>query len=114
MPESIRTEGALLGMPLAANGVVWRFSLWRSGCRRYSPTVRKEDIDEFAAQRPFRPFEVHLVDGKRYRFSKIEQFLVGRTTLAALDRKGHLRLISLGLITEVGPARPSGRRRPRT
>lgn len=32
------------------------------------------------------------------------RFLVGRTTLAALDRRGHLRLISLGLITEVGPA----------
>lgn len=74
--------------------------------------MRKQDVDEYAGRRPFQPFEIRLVDGQRFRFTKIEEFLVGRTPLATVTRKGNLRLISLGLISTIGPA-AGGRRRPR-
>ena len=72
--------------------------------------MTKRDVDEYAAARPFRPFEVRLVDGHRHRFTKVEQFIVGRNTLAGLDRKGHIFHLSLGLISEIGPARGGNRR----
>jgi hypothetical protein len=28
--------------------------------------MRKRDVDEYAAARPFRPFEIRLADGQRY------------------------------------------------
>lgn len=75
--------------------------------------MRREDVDRFAARRPFQPFEIRLMDGHRYRFTKVEQFLVGRNTLAALTRKGDIAHISIGLISEIGPMARGGRRRPR-
>ena len=48
----------------------------------------------------------------RFRFTKMEQFLVGREILMTLDRKGDPLHISLGLITTVGSPSAS-RRRPR-
>ena len=33
----------------------------------------REDVDKFAAQRPFQPFEVRLVDGHRHRFTKVSK-----------------------------------------
>jgi hypothetical protein len=74
--------------------------------------MNKEAVDKFAAQRPFEPFEIRLVDGRRFRFNKVEQFLVGRNVLMTLDRKGDPLHISLGLITTIGAASAS-RRRPR-
>ena len=75
--------------------------------------MNKGAIDKFAAQRPFKPFEIRLVDGRRFRFSRIEQFVVARDVIMTLDRKGDPVHISLGLITTV--ARASGsRRRPRS
>jgi hypothetical protein len=76
--------------------------------------MRKQDVDEYAGRRPFQPFEIRLVDGQRFRFTRIEEFLVGRTTLATVTRKGDLRLISLGLISTIGPSSAGGTRRPRS
>ena len=75
--------------------------------------MRKEDIDRYATRKPFLPFEVRLVDGQRFRFSNIEQFLVGRNTLAALTKTSDISHISLGLISTIGPASKTGRRRSR-
>jgi hypothetical protein len=75
--------------------------------------MTKADVDKFAAQRPFVPFEVRMVDGHRYRFTKIEGFLVARNHIITLDRRGSTRFISIGLITEIGPVKRGGRRRPR-
>ncbi len=75
--------------------------------------MRKEDVDKYAARRPFEPFEVRLVDGQRYRFDSIEQFIVGRTTLAALTRADEIVHISLGMISRIGPPSRRSRRRPR-
>ncbi|HXG60079.1 MAG TPA: hypothetical protein VNO22_01785 [Planctomycetota bacterium] len=75
--------------------------------------MRKADIDKFASRRPFVPFEVRLVDGRRYRFTEVERFMVGRTTIVSMDRRGEVRFISIGLITEIGPLSHGGKRRPR-
>ena len=75
--------------------------------------VRKEDIDRYARQRPFKPFEIRLVDGQRFRFSSIEDFLVGRNMLAALDRDGVIIHINMDLIATIAPFSSRGRRRPR-
>lgn len=76
--------------------------------------MRKADVDEYAAKRPFQPFEVRLNDGHRYRFKKVEEFLVARDHIVWLDRKLRTRFISIGLISEIGPITGRGnRRRPR-
>jgi hypothetical protein len=75
--------------------------------------MRKEDVDRFALARPFTPFEVRMNDGQRFRFRRVEEFLVGRTALMTLDRRGNFQLVNMGLISTVGPLRSDGRRRPR-
>jgi hypothetical protein len=75
--------------------------------------VRKEDVDRFALKRPFEPFEIRLVDGQRFRFSRAEELLVGRTMLATLGRAGVIMHINMDLIATIGPLQPGGRRRPR-
>jgi len=74
--------------------------------------MRKADVDEYAAKRPFQPFEVRMVDGQRFRFDRIEQFLVARDHLITLDRRARAVWISIGLITTIGPVTKGGRRRP--
>ena len=75
--------------------------------------MRKEDVDAFALRRPFLPFEVRLVDGQRFRFNRLEEFLVGRNTLVTLGRNGNVIHISLGLISTIGSWSGGARRRPR-
>lgn len=74
--------------------------------------IRKEDIDSFALARPFKPFEVRLNDGQRFRFRKIEQFLVGRTMMVTMDRSGTAKFLNMNLISTVGPLTRGNRRRP--
>lgn len=74
--------------------------------------MTKADVDKFALKRPFEPFEIRLVNGKRYRFKAIEELIVGRTTVVTLDR-GDIQHISIGLIATIGPWSSGGRRRPR-
>lgn len=73
--------------------------------------MRKRDVDEYARARPFRPFEIRLADGQKYRFSRVEQFLVSQDHVLTLDRRA--RTISIGLITTIGPISRGGSRRPR-
>lgn len=77
--------------------------------------MRKADVDSFATRRPFEPFEVRLVDGQTYRFRRMEELLVGRTTLVALTGKGDIVLINMSLISTIRPLKANGkshRRRP--
>ena len=71
--------------------------------------MRKADIDQLAHRRPFEPFEIRLVDGRRFLFTRVEQFIVGRTALVALTKKGDIVLINMGLISTIHPARSNGR-----
>jgi hypothetical protein len=73
--------------------------------------MRKIDVDQYAARRPFQPFEIRMVDGQRFRFERIEQFLVAREHLITLDRRARAVWISIGLITTIGPVFRGGRRR---
>ena len=75
--------------------------------------MRKESVDKFTSRRPFQPFEIRLIDGERFRFTKVEQLLVSRNEVATLDRKGALLLISLGRIATIGPITRGARRRMR-
>jgi len=75
--------------------------------------MRKKDVDQYATARPFKPFEIRLVDGQRFRFKRIEQFLVSQDHVLTLDRRAYPVYISIGLITTIGPVSRGGGRRPR-
>ena len=63
--------------------------------------MRKEELDTIARQRPFRPFEVRLIDGRKFRFYSPEQFIVSRSAIYTLDKNGDGLLISLDLIATI-------------
>lgn len=63
--------------------------------------MRKEELDTIARKRPFQPFEVRLVDGRKYRFRSPEQFIVSRSAIHTLDENGDGLLISLDLIATI-------------
>lgn len=75
--------------------------------------MRKKDVDQFARKRPFQPFEIRLVDGQRFRFRNVEEFIVGESSLATLSPENQVLLISLPLIATIRPLGPGlkGRRR---
>lgn len=77
--------------------------------------MTKRSVDAYVSRRPFQPFEVRMVDGQRFRFTNIEQFIVGRDDIAALTRKGTIVHFSIGLIATLRPlsVRRSGTRRRR-
>ncbi len=75
--------------------------------------MRKEEVDRFALKRPFEPFEIRLVDGQRFRFNRVEEFLVGRHELVTMNRRGSAVFIGIGMISTIGPPSPGARRRPR-
>ncbi len=75
--------------------------------------MTKKSFDAYVSRRPFRPFEVRMVDGQRFRFTSIEQFIVGRDDIAALTRKGDIVHFSIGLITTIRPLAARRRRRSR-
>ena len=35
--------------------------------------VTKADVDSYARARPFKPFEIRMVDGQRWRFNRMEK-----------------------------------------
>lgn len=72
--------------------------------------MTKKSVDAFAYRRPFQPFEVRRVDGQRFRFTSIEQFVVGRDDLAALTKSGVIVHFSIGLIATIRPVTPRRRR----
>jgi hypothetical protein len=65
--------------------------------------MRRENIEAFAAPRPFPPFEIRLVDGQRFRIRNVEQFLLGRNHVAVLNPKGVIVTLSMGLIATIRP-----------
>lgn len=76
----------------------------------------KENVDAFASQRPFQPFEIRLVDGQRFRVKSVEQFIVGKYHVAVMNPKGIIVTLGLGLISTIRPlvarrATPARRRR---
>ena len=80
---------------------------------RFVPGKRKEYVDQFTLRRPFEPFEINPVEGQHVRFKRIEEFLVGRNEVVTTTRRGQVIMISLGLISTIGPLSSGGRRRPR-
>ena len=75
--------------------------------------MRKDEVERYARQRPFVPFEVRMTDGQVYRFRKVEQFLVGRNHIHTLDRKGGSVFISIDVISTINPITRAPRRRSR-
>ena len=67
--------------------------------------MRKQDVDAWALRRPFLPFEIRLNDGQRFRFTSMEQMVVGRTEVAALTPSGVIVQLSIGLISTIRPLR---------
>lgn len=68
--------------------------------------MAKKSVDAYVSRRPFQPFqpfEVRRVDGQRFRFTHIEQFIVGRDDIATLTRTGVILHFSLGLIATIRP-----------
>jgi len=65
--------------------------------------MRKENVDAFASQRPFQPFEIRLVDGQRFPVRSIEQFIVGKYHVAVMNSKGIIVTLGLGLIATIRP-----------
>jgi hypothetical protein len=72
--------------------------------------MTKKSVDAYVSRRPFRPFEVRMVDGQRFRFTSVEQFIVGRDDIAALTKTGTIVHLSLGLIVTIRPIVPQRRR----
>ena len=72
--------------------------------------MTRKSVDAIVSRRPFRPVEVRMVDGQRFRLSSVEQFIVGRDDIAALTRTGTIVHYSLGLIVTIRPI-PQQRRR---
>ena len=72
--------------------------------------MTKKSVDAFVSRRPFQPFEIRMVDGQRFRFTRIEQFIVGRDDIAALTRTGVILHFSLGLISTIRPIESRRRR----
>ena len=72
--------------------------------------MTKKSVDAYVSRRPFQAFEVRMVDGQRFRFTSIEQFIVGRDDIAALTKTGVIIHFSLGLIATIRPIVPRRRR----
>jgi hypothetical protein len=65
--------------------------------------MTKKSVDAIAARRPFQPFEIRMVDGQRFRFTSIEQFIVGRDDIAALTKGDRIVHFAIGLISTIRP-----------
>jgi len=50
------------------------------------------------------------VDGQKFRFKSLEQFLIGRSILVTIDKKGLPLLISLDLIATIRLLNGNGRK----
>jgi hypothetical protein len=72
--------------------------------------MTKKSVDAFVSRRPFQPFEIRMVDGQKFRFSSVEQFIVGRDDIATLTRSGVIVHFSIGLISTLRPIVPRCRR----
>lgn len=72
--------------------------------------MTKRSVDAYVSRRPFQPFEIRMVDGQRFRFSSVEQFIVGRDDIAALTKSGVIVHFSIGLIATIRPVFPRRRR----
>lgn len=72
--------------------------------------MTKRSVDAYVSRRPFQPFEIRMVDGQRFRFGSVEQFIVGRDDIAALTKTGVIVHFSIGLIATIRPVVPRRRR----
>jgi len=70
--------------------------------------MTKKSFDAYVSPRPFQPFEAPMVDGQRFCFSSIEEFIAGRDDIAALIKSGDILHIGIGFIATI---RPLGTRR---
>ena len=63
--------------------------------------MHKEEIDKLIRAKPFVPFEVRMVDGKKYRFRSPEQLIVSRSAILTLDKNNDVEIISLVMISSI-------------
>ena len=72
--------------------------------------MTRKSVDAYVSRRPFKPFEIRMADGQRFRFNSIGQFIVGRDDIAALTKAGVILHFSIGLIRTLRPILPRRRR----
>lgn len=58
-------------------------------------------MDAVARQKPFKSFEVRLVDGRTFTFRTPEQFVVSLSAIHTLDEHGDGLLINLARIASI-------------
>lgn len=75
--------------------------------------MRKAGLDQVFGIRPFRPVEIRLVDGRRFRFTSPQQVVIGNSAVLTLDRKGDTEIISRILIVSARTGNGHGRRSSR-
>jgi len=63
--------------------------------------MRRDEVEKIVQERPFRPFEIRLVDGERWNFSSPEQYVLTKGTIKAQDRKGWTHYLDLNLILKI-------------
>jgi hypothetical protein len=78
--------------------------------------MERESLDALHRARPFRPFVIHMGDGRSVRVTHPELLARGGRTLVVFEQPGNrMRIVDLMLVTELeinGGARARSRRRP--
>ena len=77
--------------------------------------MERESLDALHRARPFRPFTIHMGDGRRVRVTHPELLACGGRTLVVFEQPGNrMRIVDLMLVTELqvnGSERSRSRRR---
>ena len=64
--------------------------------------MQRESLEALHQARPFRPFIMHLTDGRSVRVAHPELLARGGRTLVVFEQPGnHMRIIDLMLVTEL-------------
>jgi len=72
--------------------------------------VTQKSVQAILCRRPFRPLEVRMVDGQRFRLTRLGRFIVSRDDIATLTKSGTITYFSIGLIAAIRPITPRRRR----
>jgi hypothetical protein len=73
--------------------------------------MQRESLDALHNARPFRPFVIHLSDGRSVRVMHPELLARGGRTLVVFEQPGnHMRILNLTQVTELALINGDGRR----
>ncbi len=70
--------------------------------------MRRDEVEAVAKRRPFTPFEARLVDGRTFRFTSPEQFVLTRSAIYTADSKGRGLIIDYLMITTLHELNQAG------